>query len=95
MTEEEFVEQFAKPYKYLTGYRTIKKAYFEGLHEGKPKWHKVADGDLPPKNKPVLCYLFNESYILAFLREDNVWTTDNHNAFESVYAWCEIPQFKE
>ena len=73
----------------------VKQAYLVGLHEGQLKWHKVADGDLPPKKKPVLCYLFNESYMLAFLREDNVWTTNNHNAFENVHAWCEIPQFKE
>ena len=73
----------------------IEQAYIAGATENGIQWHRVADGDLPPKKKPVLCYLFNESYILAFLREDNVWTTNNHNAFENVHAWCEIPQFKE
>lgn len=59
------------------------------------KWHKVADGDLP--NKGVLCavLLVNNDLILARLREDNVWTTNEHNAFENVIAWCEIPRFTE
>ena len=102
MTEEEKAEEYAHKsmawcedfdFTYKVAEEKIKQAYLAGLHEGQPKWHKVADGDLPPKKKPVLCYLFNEYYILAFLREDNVWTTNNHNAFENVRAWCEIPIF--
>ena len=94
---EEYIEKNCKIWEEgeLTVDEIVRLAFLAGLKAGRPQWHKVADGDLPPKMKPVLCYLFNGSYILAFLREDNVWTTNNHNAFENVHAWCEIPQFKE
>ena len=65
------------------------------LEAGRPKWHKVADGDLPKIGKPCLVYLANDSVITARLREDNVWTTNGCNAFENVIAWCEIPDFEE
>ena len=61
------------------------------------EWHYVKDGDLP--NKGVLCavLLVNNDLIFARLREDNVWTTNGHNAFENVIAWKEIvlPELKE
>ena len=61
------------------------------------EWHYVKDGDLP--NKGVLCavLLVNKDLIFARLREDNVWTTNGHNAFENVIAWKEIvlPELKE
>ena len=61
------------------------------------EWHYVKDGDLPKTGKPCLVYLVNDCAIVARLREDNVWTTDGHNAFENVIAWKEIvlPELKE
>lgn len=59
-----------------------------------PKWHKVADGDLPKEGVLCAVLLVNNDLILARLREDNVWTTNGHNAFENVIAWCEIPRYE-
>ena len=72
---------------FIDGYRECQKEH---------KWHYVKDG-LP--NKGVLCavLLVNNDLIFARLREDNVWTTNGHNAFENVIAWKEIvlPELKE
>lgn len=70
-------------------------AYLQGAERYKPKWHKVADGDLPKIDKPCLVYLVNDAVITARLREDNVWTTNGCNAFENVIAWLEIPKYTE
>ena len=61
------------------------------------EWHYVKDGDLPKTSNPCLVYLANDCVIIARLREDNIWTTDSHNAFENVIAWKEIvlPELKE
>lgn len=104
MTDEEMAEEYLKekleerkdkfvfelPEVYITD---VKQAFLAGLKAGRPQWHKVADGDLPKIGKPCFVYLANDSVIIARLREDNVWTTDGHNAFENVIAWCEIPTF--
>jgi hypothetical protein len=56
MTDEEMAEEYAEKnkkiygsdeYADITDYISIKEAYLAGLKAGKPKWHKVADGDLP------------------------------------------------
>lgn len=107
MTEEEkkLAREYAKKFgddnilhfgKFLIDLSPIRKeSFIAGLEAGKPKWHKVADGDLPKIGKPCLVYLANDYVITARLREDNVWTTNGRNAFENVIAWCEIPQYEE
>lgn len=82
---------------YVSGYE---EGFQNGAEFGYNKaneWHYVTDGDLP--NKGVLCavLLVNNDLIFARLREDNVWTTNGHNAFENVIAWKEIvlPELKE
>lgn len=52
MTEEERAEQWLAKTSHgdeFEYYEQIlrKEAFLAGLHEGQPKWHKVADGDLP------------------------------------------------
>ena len=47
----------------------FEKAYLAGLHEGQPKWHKVADGDLPKDNQK--CFFlrsntYDENYKIIF-----------------------------
>jgi hypothetical protein len=106
MTDEEMAEEYAdekckdcymcsysehkNPYKICQRRKDVKQAYLAGLKAGRPQWHKVADGDLPKIDKPCLVYLANDYVIIAKLREDNVWTTNGHNAFENVIAWKEI-----
>lgn len=51
------------------------------------KWHYPSKGELPSRGKQVLCRLWNDDYILAFIREDDEWTTDGKNAFDGVKCW--------
>lgn len=57
---------------------------------GRPKWHKVADGDLPPEDSEVLALLADKEIYMAHFYRRNVWDT-----IGPVIAWCEIPQYTE
>lgn len=55
MTDEEIAEEYVKEMTiqkrkngltFITS-PSLKEAFLSGLKAGKPKWHKVADGDLP------------------------------------------------
>jgi hypothetical protein len=71
---------------------------YEDSHEGKwvkreagrPKWHKVADGDLPPEDTDVLALLADKEIYMAHFYGRNVW-----DKIGSVIAWCETPQYEE
>lgn len=82
------------------------KAFLTGLKEGKPKWHKVADGDLPEENHFVLVLNKQTGYEIARhapfeeYHLDNWVTVDNRSLLPiknnpSVIAWCEIPKYTE
>lgn len=104
MHEDVITENDRVPFDNGYGFQTVsfedeimkgfKDGFLAGLKAGRPKWHKVADGDLPEIGKPYLVYLVNDCILIARLREDNVWTTNGANAFENVIAWCEIPKYK-
>ena len=53
-----------------------------------PKWHKVADGDLPPEDTDVLALLADKEIYMAHFYRRNVW-----DKIGPVIAWCEIPQY--
>lgn len=109
MTEEEKTEEYANekckecymcsysecenPYEECEKRQCRIQSYLAGLHEGQPKWHKVADGDLPKEEDlemQVLCWT-NEGYQLLSL------FSGPKPIFEyyKVIAWCELPLFKE
>lgn len=62
MTDEEMAEKFVKEEKYVARWdmeqtdldEIVKEAFLAGLKAGRPKWHKVADGDLPDNTDSVL-----------------------------------------
>ena len=62
-------------------------AYMQGAERYKPKWHKVADGDLPNNYRYVWT---NEG---AGYHDDDGWW-DDFGRLQNVIAWCE-PKFKE
>ena len=74
---------------------------YEDTHEGKwvkredikPKWHKVADGDLPKEEDlemQVLCFTYDGYQLLSLF-------SDPKPIFKGygVIAWCEIPKYTE
>lgn len=120
MTDEEMAEEYAHNHVHYevakrengTEYAkevssvTIKQAYSDGLKDGRPKWHKVTDGDLPKETE------FIESDVLLLLVQlkgtkhkryelgtysfpGEVFIYPHLKRVEDVVAWCEIPKFEE
>ena len=58
-----------------------------------PKWHKVADGDVPCDNRDVL----SDKGEIVYYDNINGYWIDNKASVEidNVDAWSEIPKFKE
>lgn len=65
-------------------------AYMQGAERYKPKWHKVADGDLP-KNTRYVWTNIGPSYYDDD-RDCPCWR-DEFGRTQGVIAWCE-PKFK-
>lgn len=77
----------------------ISDAFLDGIKAGRPKWHKVADGDLPKNSddeKLYLVYWGEDDYGVAQFNNSRWWSLDSgwFDAEEGV-AWCEIPQYTE
>lgn len=95
------LEQFGKAY---FSESSMKQAYLAGLKAGKPKWHKVADGDLPEedlrqrthgyyltasKHKSYKGFVFEVAYFTGVI------FTKGGDILDNVIAWCEIPTYTE
>lgn len=104
MTDEEMAEEYAITNWewYEDGQRdyiAIKRAFLAGLKAGSPKWHKVADGDLPKYGYQVLS---EEGVPVIYNRDTNRWFEYSPNAdnielrkWEEPIAWCEIPEYED
>lgn len=75
------------------------RTYLAGLKAGRPKWHKVADGDLPKEHKIYLVAIKDNGLAIAYFNGRH-WVTkynlgDFGHCVETVIAWCEIPTFTD
>lgn len=75
----------------------MEQAFLAGLKAGSPKWHKVADGDLPKVNKLYLVAIQDNGLAIAYFN-GQYWETkynlgDFGHCVETVIAWCKIPTF--
>lgn len=92
-------KDFDKDGRILYRSEDISDAFLAGQKAGKPKWHKVADGDLPKGNcENILLYnkdhfCVTHSYSLGYY-ENGVFYNDCEME-EDTIAWCEIPQYEE
>ena len=71
--------------------------FLAGLRAGKLKWHKVADGDLPPNLTHVLNEKGNK---VMYDEHERVWQEysdyyEDYVEAEQPIAWCEVPKFEE
>ena len=66
-------------------------AYMQGAERYKPKWHKVADGDLPKDTRYVWTNVGPSYYDDD--RDFPCWR-DEFGRTQGVIAWCE-PKFEE
>ena len=99
MTEEEIAKEYTEKnkniygsdeYADITDYLSIKQAFLAGLKAGKPQWHKVKSGDLPPEDTKVLAFMAGGEVCIAHFYRKNVW-----DKIGIVIAWCEIPKYTE
>ena len=77
---------------------TIKEHFFAGLKAGKPKWHKVADGDYPPceKGNCTINVLTDCGDIAYYNYDDDCWVAEPTSAeIDPPIAWCERPTFNK
>ena len=88
-----------------------KQNRIEELEAGRPKWHKVADGDYPKPNIAVLiCLQFEKwttTYIAYYRPSIKKWQiynlheaqrqpiVDDYIDSDEVIAWCEIPKYTD
>lgn len=111
MTEEEMAEEWVEKEISLgtSMYNPqiehyCKQAFLVGLKAGKPKWHKVADGEYPSKEQLgksfIVAFAFNDktqeyySFDCAeYIDKENFCTHTNND--DKVIAWCEIPKYTE
>ena len=106
MTDEEKAKEYAvgRTYpKFETDYianfvlREVEGTFLAGLEAGRPKWHKIADGDLPKENKRYLCKIkeFVGGGISYECFDYDTEYSSWKNACGDVIAWCEIPKYTE
>ena len=91
-----FEEQYNQDYGGLSCYISpyIEQAYLAGLKAGRPKWHKVADGDLPIEHEYVLVYTDLANYYVSERVNDHFMTKGfGFIPMSTVIAWCEIPKY--
>lgn len=102
MTDEEMAEDYAKGLCKTCTLDTcrhnilqtcaikesIKQAHFDGLKAGRPKWYKVADGDLPSEEGGWVC---NQDGLPCYFD----WSTEQWLDCEGTQIrtteWCHMP----
>lgn len=105
MTDLEIAEQYANEYATLDLdptlrvhlYECAKEAYLAGLKAGRPKWHKVADGDLPKDTSVKRVFVGNNEYYQLYYTRGRWVYCDKGGLhfFGDVIAWCEMPTFTD
>ena len=106
MREDTITENDRVPFDNGYGFQTVdfekevkkgyKDGFLAGLKAGRPQWHKVADGDLPKKNKEYVVkvkeYGDISVYIGRYWKKEKLFTGSYLKELD-VIAWCEIPTF--
>ena len=105
MTDDELAEDYAlENYEYYeegqTDYKALKRAFLAALKAGRPKWHKVADSDLPPicKGCESISVKVVDEYdrIIIYDWSNERWIDceGDHLGVQPTF-WCEIPTYSE
>ena len=92
MAHEYAIENWEHYEEGQSDYDALKQAFLAGLKAGKPKWHKVADGDLPKDENDVLVYS-GEDWRMCVGRYSPKYKTWETGC--DTIAWCEIPKYTE
>lgn len=114
MKDEEMAKEYAKlnarQYKhndgigFCTSEEEVQKAFLAGLKADRPKWHKVADGELPEEDKSIMIYAKLADGVAVGKRRKQgkvyEWYFATYDGTfclrdKEVIAWCEIPKYTE
>ena len=109
MTDEEMTDKYAEKvvkhkmavhdiFNEIVTKKEIKEAVMYGLKAGRPKWHKVADGDLPKNRRNVWITYINAYYQTETTEASfrhKYWVISGHRTECDVIAWCEIPTYED
>lgn len=74
------------------------RTYLAGLKAGRPKWHKVIDGFMPPMDKfyDTINVLTDKGDIAYYSYNFDCWVAESSSMeIDPPIAWCEIPKFEE
>lgn len=76
----------------------IRKAFLAGIKAGRPKFHKVIDGCMPPRDKfyDTINVLTDKGDIAYYSYNFDCWVAKPSSMeIDPPIAWCEIPKFEE
>lgn len=76
--------------------KEVTDIYIAGFKAGKPKWHKIADGDYPPCERGNYSInIFTDKGNIAYYNYDmECWVAEPSSAeIDPPVAWCELPTF--
>lgn len=81
----------------------LRKAYLDGLAEGKPKWHDLRKdpNDLPKECENVLCLCsigaryYTVGHLIKTDNDLSWWLNIGSKKLYNVIAWRELPEFEE
>lgn len=77
---------------FLAGYEACEN----NAEQYKPRWHSIKKDGPPPKAGLYLCYRrwhYTDMYELIYWTGE-YWVT-GRTSYDVIFAWCEIPEFKE
>lgn len=76
--------------------KEVTDIYIAGFKAGKPKWHKVIDGDYPPceRGNCSINILTDKEDIAYYNYDMECWVAEPSSAeIDPPVAWCELPTF--
>lgn len=107
MTEKEMAQEYEKNAECIEiddyghkvyGSQDIEQAFLAGLKAGRPKFHKVIDGYMPPRDKfyDTINVLTDKGDIAYYSYNFDCWVAKPSSMeIEPPIAWCEIPKYTE
>ncbi len=95
MTDEEMSIQYADSYELMnkdlspkSPRHIVMEVFLAGLKAGRPKWHKVADGDLPSEEGGWVC---NQDGLPCYFDWGTEQWLDCEGTQIRTTEWCHMP----
>lgn len=94
MTDKKRANEYLKNLDECKTKDMMRDIFLAGLEAGRPKWHKVADGDLPEEEAEYLVIFESDGTkyrgLESYYPDTKEWST-----ICKIIAWLGIPKFEE